>query len=108
MQLEMIKQNYNHPSVIIWAYMNEVLLKMKFNNDPERKQKYLTNIATLAQNLEDLTRATDPTRYTMMANHGDINGYTKAGLTKNPHVGGLELVPRLVWREIGRFWDELG
>ncbi|WP_235524215.1 glycoside hydrolase family 2 TIM barrel-domain containing protein [Pedobacter sp. Hv1] len=91
MQLEMIKQNYNHPSVIIWAYMNEVLLKMKFNNDPERKQKYLTNIATLAQSLEDLTRATDPTRYTMMANHGDINGYTKAGLTKIPMLIGWNL-----------------
>jgi len=91
MQLEMIKQNYNHPSVIIWAYMNEVLLKMKFNNDPERKQKYLANIATLAQNLEDLTRATDPTRYTMMANHGDINGYTKAGLTKIPMLVGWNL-----------------
>jgi beta-galactosidase len=91
MQLEMIKQNYNHPSVIIWAYMNEVLLKMKFNNDPERKQKYLANIATLAQSLEDLTRATDPTRYTMMANHGDINGYTKAGLTKIPMLVGWNL-----------------
>lgn len=91
MQLEMIKQNYNHPSVIIWAYMNEVLLKMKFNNDPERKQKYLANIAALAQNLEDLTRATDPTRYTMMANHGDINGYTKAGLTKIPMLIGWNL-----------------
>lgn len=91
MQLEMIKQNYNHPSVIIWAYMNEVLLKMKFNNDPERKQKYLANIAKLAQDLEDLTRTTDPTRYTMIANHGDINGYTKAGLTKIPMLVGWNL-----------------
>lgn len=91
MQLEMIKQNYNHPSIIIWAYMNEVLLKMKFNNDPPRKQQYLAYIANLAQKLEDLTRATDPTRYTMMANHGDINGYTKAGLTKIPMLIGWNL-----------------
>ncbi|MGF1923504.1 MAG: glycoside hydrolase family 2 protein, partial [Bacteroidia bacterium] len=48
MQLEMIKQNFNHPSVIIWAYMNEVLLKMRHNNDPDRKLKYLANIANLA------------------------------------------------------------
>jgi beta-galactosidase len=91
MQLEMIKQNYNHPSIIIWAYMNEVLLKMKFNNDPERKKKYLANIELLAQQLEDLTRTTDPTRYTMMSNHGDVNGYIKAGLVKIPMLVGWNL-----------------
>lgn len=91
MQLEMINQNYNHTSIIIWAYMNEVLLKMKFNNDPERKQKYLANIAKLAQDLEDLTRAADPTRYTMMSNHGDVNGYIKAGLVKIPMLVGWNL-----------------
>lgn len=91
MQLEMIKQNYNHPSIIIWAYMNEVLLKMRHNNDPERKLKYLANIAALAQELEDLTRATDPTRYTMMSNHGDVNGYIKAGLVKIPQLVGWNL-----------------
>ncbi|MFD0941544.1 glycoside hydrolase family 2 TIM barrel-domain containing protein [Pedobacter boryungensis] len=91
MQVEMIKQNYNHPSIIIWAYMNEVLLKMKFNNEPERKLKYIANVTTLAQELEDLTRATDPTRYTMMSNHGDVNGYIKAGLVKIPMLVGWNL-----------------
>lgn len=91
MQLEMIKQNYNHPSVVIWAYMNEVLLRMKFNNDQPRKQQYLENIVALAQELEDLTRATDPTRYTMMSNHGDVNGYVKAGLVKIPMIVGWNL-----------------
>ncbi|MFA6278288.1 MAG: glycoside hydrolase family 2 TIM barrel-domain containing protein, partial [Pedobacter sp.] len=91
MQLEMIKQNYNHPSIIIWAYMNEVLLRMKFANDPIRKEKYIKNITVLAQELEDLTRATDPTRYTMISNHGDVNGYMKAGLVKIPMVVGWNL-----------------
>ncbi len=91
MQVEMIKQYYNHPSIIIWAYMNEVLLRMKFNNDQSRKQQYLENIAALAQQLEDLTRTTDPTRYTMMSNHGDVNGYTKAGLVKIPMIVGWNL-----------------
>ncbi len=91
MQLEMIKQNYNHPSVIIWAYMNEVLLKMRHQNDAARKQIYLNNIAALAQELEDLTRATDPTRYTMMSNHGELNGYIKAGLVKIPQLVGWNL-----------------
>ncbi len=91
MQLEMIKQNYNHPSIIIWAYMNEVLLRMKFSNEPERKQKYIANIELLAQKLEDLTRSTDPTRYTMMSNHGDVNGYIRAGLVKIPMLVGWNL-----------------
>ncbi len=91
MQLEMIKQNYNHPSIIIWAYMNEVLLKMRYNNEPEKKQKYLKSIESLAQSLEDLTRKTDPTRYTMMSNHGDVNGYIKAGLVKIPQLVGWNL-----------------
>jgi len=91
MQLEMIKQNYNHPSIIIWAYMNEVLLKMRFRDNPERKKIYLKNIENLAQRLEDLTRKTDPTRYTMMSNHGDVNGYLNAGLVKIPMLVGWNL-----------------
>ena len=91
MQLEMIKQNYNHTSVIIWAYMNEVLLKMRYGKEPERKKVYLKSIENLAQQLEDLTRKTDPTRYTLMSNHGDVTGYTNAGLVKIPMIVGWNL-----------------
>jgi beta-galactosidase len=91
MQLEMIKQNYNHTSVIIWAYMNEVLLKMRYGKEPERKKIYLKSIENLAQQLEDLTRKTDPTRYTLMSNHGDVTGYTNAGLVKIPMIVGWNL-----------------
>lgn len=91
MQVEMIKQGYNHPSIIMWAYMNEVLLKMRYGNDPERKKTYLKSIENLAQQLEDLTRKLDPSRYTLMSNHGDVNGYTNAGLTKIPMVVGWNL-----------------
>ncbi len=91
MQVEMIKQGYNHPSIIMWAYMNEVLLKMRYGNDLERKKTYLKSIENLAQQLEDLTRKLDPSRYTLMSNHGDVNGYTNAGLTKIPMVVGWNL-----------------
>ncbi|MCX2574166.1 glycoside hydrolase family 2 TIM barrel-domain containing protein [Pedobacter sandarakinus] len=91
MLLEMIKQNYNHTSIIIWAYMNEVLLKMHYTNDAENKKKYLERVANLARELEEITRSTDPTRYTMMSNHGDVNGYIKAGLTKIPMLVGWNL-----------------
>ena len=91
MQEEMIWQNYNHPSIIVWGYMNEVLLKMHFKEDKVRQEQYIAHIAEMARSLEALTRAADPSRYTMIANHGDFNGYTKAGLTKIPMLLGWNL-----------------
>lgn len=91
MQLEMIKQGFNHPSVIIWGYMNEVLLRPKFGNDKPRQETYYAHIRDLAQILEDLTRKEDPGRYTMMACHGDFDRYNRIGLTKIPMIIGWNL-----------------
>lgn len=91
MQIEMIRQNFNHPSVIIWAYMNEVLLRPKFNDDSIRKEKYFQNIAKLAQELEDIARREDPYRYTMIPNHGAFDLYKRVGLTDIPMIVGWNL-----------------
>lgn len=92
MQVEMIKQNFNHPSVIIWAYMNEVLLRLpSFGNDTLRREVYLKNVARLARQLEDITRKADPSRYTMIPNHGNFNLYNRVGLTKIPMLVGWNL-----------------
>jgi beta-galactosidase len=91
MQLEMIWQNYNHPCVIIWGYMNEILLKMKFKDDKPRQEMYLKRVRNLAMILNAVTRAADPYRYTMIANHGDIALYQSAGLTKIPMLVGWNL-----------------
>lgn len=91
MQVEMIRQRFNHPSVIIWGYMNEVLLRPKFGNDKVRQETYYGHIRDLAQALEDLTRKEDPGRYTMMANHGDFDRYNRVGLTKIPMIVGWNL-----------------
>jgi len=91
MQVEMIRQNFNHPSVIIWGTMNEVLLKSHFTNDKPRQKEYYSHIATLASSLDSLTRKEDPYRITMMANHGDINRYREAGLTGIPMLVGWNL-----------------
>lgn len=91
MQLEMIKQNFNHPSVVIWAYMNEILLRPKFVNDKERQALYFDHIRELAESLEILTRKEDASRYTMLACHGDFERYHKVGLTKIPMVLGWNL-----------------
>ncbi|WP_345955845.1 glycoside hydrolase family 2 TIM barrel-domain containing protein [Mucilaginibacter sp. PAMB04168] len=91
MQVEMIRQNFNHPSLIIWAYMNEVLLRLPYANGSVERQTYLKNVAQLAQQLEDLTRKEDPYRYTMIPNHGSFELYNNAGLTKIPKIVGWNL-----------------
>lgn len=91
MQKEMIRQNFNHPSVILWAYMNEVLLKPKFDNDKTRQQEYFASITRLTQSLEDLTRKEDPSRYTFISNHGAYDNYKKIGLASIPMVIGWNL-----------------
>jgi len=91
MQVEMIRQNFNHPSIVIWAYMNEILLRPKFANDKARQAVYFKHIVELAQTLDSLTRKEDPSRYTMIANHGSFDGYNKIGLTKIPMIVGWNL-----------------
>lgn len=91
MQREMIRQNFNHPSVVMWCYMNEVLLRPHFNNDKPRQKIYFNNITKLARSLDSLTRKEDPTRYTMMAHHGDFNRYKEVGLIDIPMVVGWNL-----------------
>jgi len=93
MQKEMIYQNFNYTSVIIWAYMNEVLLRTPFNQDKPRQQIYYQAVNKLAQQLDDLTRQTDSTRYTMLVNHGNFDQYHQAGLNEIPMIVGWNLYP---------------
>jgi len=87
MMKEMIRQYYNHPSIIIWAYMNEMLLGRRY----ERDEEIISKITAFAQKLEDLTRSEDNTRYTMIPNHGQLGLYHKAGLTQIPMIVGCNL-----------------
>jgi len=88
---EMIRQNYNHPSLIIWAYMNEVLLHPRFQDDKERYKIYAANVVALAQKIENLTRKEDPYRYTMIPNHGNLERYKEPGLTDVPMIIGWNI-----------------
>lgn len=87
MMQEMIRQNYNHPCIIIWAYMNEMLLGRQMDKDNGDIQK----IVAFAKVLEQLTREEDPTRYTMIPNHGALGLYHEAGLTDIPMIVGWNL-----------------
>lgn len=91
MQVEMIRQNFNHPAIIIWCYMNEILLRPHFNNDKERQKIYFSNIKKLAKDLDSITRKEDPSRYTMMADHGDYKRYQDVGLLEIPMIVGWNL-----------------
>lgn len=91
MQKEMIDQNYNHPCIIIWAYMNEVLLVPRYKRDSPEQLNYFKDVAALAQKLDDFTRKEDPTRYTMISCHGDFDRYYKAGITSIPQIVGWNL-----------------
>ncbi len=84
--LEIIRQTYNHPSVIIWSYMNEMLLRVPFANDSTKQQAYFNHMASLAQDLETIARREDPARYTLIPNHGAWEIYNKVGLTKIPKL----------------------
>jgi beta-galactosidase len=91
MQVEMIRQNYNHPSVIMWAYMNEVLLRIPFRDDKPRQEIYFKNVVRLSTTLDSLTRVEDPDRVTMMAFHGNYGLYKRLGMIDIPMVAGWNL-----------------
>ncbi|WP_310829656.1 glycoside hydrolase family 2 protein [Paenibacillus pedocola] len=55
---ELIRQNYNHPSVLFWGIQNEIQIGSK-NVEQVRK---------VVRELHELTRQEDPTRLTTMAN----------------------------------------
>ncbi|OKL41856.1 glycoside hydrolase family 2 TIM barrel-domain containing protein [Pontibacter flavimaris] len=90
-QREMVRQNYNHPSLIVWSYMNEVLLRPQHEKGSERQELYFKNVAKLAQQLEDLTRKEDPHRYTLISNNGNFDLYNRTGLTRIPMLVGWNL-----------------
>jgi beta-galactosidase len=90
-QVEMIRQNYNHPSIIIWAYMNEILLRPPFARNGEDYKSYIKDVAKLANRIEEVTRKEDAFRYTMIPNHGNLKQYQEAGLTEIPMIVGWNI-----------------
>ena len=107
MQKEMIRQYFNHPSIIIWGYMNEIFLRPHFPKDRERQETYFKSVVSLAQKLEALTRSEDSSRYTMIASHGNFDLYHRTGLTKIPMLVGWNLYPGWYGGKIADFGKQL-
>lgn len=89
---EMIRQHYNHPSIVIWGSMNEVLL---WSNKAERIQiqedtAYLKKVREYALLMDALVREEDPSRTTTMAMHIS-DDYEKYGLSSIPQLSGFNI-----------------
>lgn len=86
---DMIRQHYNHPSVIMWGYMNEILLKMPWSNG-KMQQPVLERTLALAHRLEKVVHEEDHLRLSTMAFHGS-DDYNKVGLGDITNVVGWNL-----------------
>lgn len=88
---EMIRQHYNHPSIIMWGYMNEILLvtQRKYKTEAQL-QSALERTLALANRLEQVLKEEDSGRVSTMAFHGS-NVYNEVGLGKVTDIVGWNL-----------------
>lgn len=82
---EMIRQHYNHPSIIAWGYMNEILLTVPPVDSPEWQPCKERTVA-LAQRLEVALKEEDSSRVSVMA-FNMTNLYNEIGLDLEDVVG---------------------
>lgn len=87
---EMIRQHYNHPSIILWGYMNEILLVTQRRNQGEALKTATDRAVNLAIRLENVLKTEDPNRTSVMAFHGS-NSYNEVGLSEITDVVGWNL-----------------
>jgi beta-galactosidase len=86
MLIEMIRQHYNHPSIFMWGYMNEVML-IKPESPPPG---YYEEIVKLAEHLESIVKKEDPYRSSVMAlSYGEIENET--GIDEVSDILGMNL-----------------
>ncbi len=76
MAKEMVRQDFNRPSVMIWGYMNEIFLRRPYT-EGKQLEDYYHFTEKVARTLEATIRKEDPSRYTMMAYHNAPRFYVK-------------------------------
>ncbi|RVT79665.1 DUF4982 domain-containing protein [Flavobacterium sufflavum] len=94
---EMIRQHYNHPSVMLWGYSNEILIG-----------GYSDALGELHKELEALCHKEDPNRLTGLAFHASPL-YNKKGLGDLPNIVGWNRYEgwyRATLADFGKFLDE--
>jgi len=103
---EMIRQHYNHPSVVIWGYMNEIYWKHRFLPEEELPDRNDYTLF-LAKELESIARSEDSTRYTAMAVH-NYPLYEESGILDVPMIIGWNLYHGWyydTYEDFGKFMD---
>jgi beta-galactosidase len=91
MQREHIRQTRNHPSMVFYGYMNEILLRpLKWDISQEELDQVGKNTLELTKKLEVLTKQEAPDCKTVMAVHYD-EAYNKYGLADVVDVIGWNL-----------------
>lgn len=92
MQREHIRQTRNHPSIVLYGYMNEILIRMLSNKELSESARQAIGDSTtaLAKKLNELSKKEAPGVSTVMALHGDT-GYNKYGVALIPDVIGWNL-----------------
>ena len=90
MAKEMVRQDFNRPSVMIWGYMNEIFLRRPYI-EGKQLEDYYRFTEKVARALEATIREEDPSRYTMMAYHNMPQYYEDAHLTEIPMIQGWNL-----------------
>ncbi len=93
MTREMIYQSYNSPSVIMWTYMNEVMLRPPYgsNDSQQTKETYARGLYDIASAIENEIRSIDPSRYTMLPCHSNSKVYIETGIASLPRILGWNL-----------------
>lgn len=100
---DMIRQHRNHPSIIIWGYMNEVYLRSP------KTEADLRETVKLAKELEKICKTEDSSRITAIAfDGGNTERYYNSGLAEVTDVVGWNLYQGWysgVFEDFGKFLD---
>lgn len=88
--IEMIRQHYNHPSVIMWGYMNEPVLVTVRTLTGDYQKQIFEKTREIALNLEKTLKEEDPNRGSVIAFHGS-EIYHEIGLSNITDIIGWNL-----------------
>ncbi|MBR5703816.1 MAG: metallophosphoesterase [Bacteroidales bacterium] len=91
MAKEMVYQAFNHPSMIIWAYMNEVLIHSPWKDGTITKEGYFQKLCDCASDIESAIKKADPLRPTLIPCHNYPERYKESGITEIPDMLGFNL-----------------
>lgn len=103
MAREMVYQNFNHPSIVAWAYMNEVLLdKSPWADGRFSREDYNAGVCACAREIDGALRAADSSRPTMIPCDGDRKKYKASGLGDIPDILGFNIYHGWYYSSFGK------